>query len=120
MQPAGTKEGFTLVEIVVILIIAAIILPAVILPFVETSRDFHLPVIRGTLALLAQEEMESKIICRGYDEIEPWSATEISGFPGYFSSCAVAQPAAGIKEVTVTVSREDESFSLVTLRTDVE
>lgn len=120
MRPARTKEGFTLVEIVVILIVAAIILPAVILPFVETSRDFHLPVIRGTMVLLAQEEMESEIIARGYDDIDPWSSRGIDGFPGYFSSGAVVQTADGIKEVTVTVSRGDESFSLVTVRTDVE
>ncbi len=110
--------GFTLIEIIALLVVAAIVLPAIILPFVVGVKDFHLPVIRGTLAFLAQEEMETKVISQDYDEINTWSATAISGFPGYSSSCVVNEVETGRKEVTLTVSQGEESITLVTIRTD--
>ncbi len=46
------STGFTLVEIVVLLLVAAIILPALILPFSEGTRKLELPVIMNTLSFL--------------------------------------------------------------------
>lgn len=112
------SRGFTLVEIVVLLIVAAIILPALILPFVEGVRDFNQPVVQGTLAFLAQEEMESKIICQDYDDISPWSSTEIDGFPGYSSSCTVEVIETGTKRIIVTVTEGGQSIELETIKTD--
>ncbi|MDP8234834.1 MAG: hypothetical protein P9M08_00470 [Candidatus Erginobacter occultus] len=117
-SPTINRSGFTLIEIIALMVVAAIILPAIILPFVVGVQDFHLPVIRGTLAFLAQEEMETEIISRDYDEINSWTATGIPGFPGYSSSCVVNEVETGRSEVTLTVSRGGESVTLVTIRTD--
>ncbi len=107
-----------MIEIIALMVVAAIILPAIILPFVVGVIDFQLPVVRGTMAFLAQEEMETKVISRDYDEINSWSATAITGFPGYSSSCVVNEVETGRKEVTLTVSQGEESITLVTIRTD--
>ncbi len=118
--PPINSDGFTLIEIIALLVVAAIILPAIILPFVVGVKDFHLPVIRGTMAFLAQEEMETKVISQDYDNISPWSATAISGFPGYTSSCEVSEVGTGRKKVTLTLNQGEESITLITIKTDWE
>ena len=118
--------GFTLIEVVVIILVAAIIMPVMILPFVEGVRDLDTPVTRGTLAFLAQEEMEKKVICFNYQSVSAWSSTAVTGFPGYYSEGLVDSTAtfgevtSGVKEITVTVSKGNESLSLVTVKTDWE
>ena len=113
-----TQKGFTLIEIVAILVVAAIVLPAILLPLTQGIRDLDRPAAWITMVFLAQEEMESRIINAGYAEVASWPDTAIDGFPGYTSSGSVVQAAADVREVTVTVSRGDESLSLVTLKTD--
>ena len=123
------RSGFTLVEIVVLLLVAAIILPALILPFSEGTRKLELPVIMNTLSFLAQEEMEKNIICLDYDTVASWPSTAITGFPGYTSECAIDGTATfgevieGVKLITVTVTYSypeldpDPSLQLVTVKT---
>ncbi len=123
------STGFTLVEIVVLLLVAAIILPALILPFSEGTRKLELPVIMNTLSFLAQEEMEKNIICLDYDTVASWPSTAITGFPGYTSECAIDGTATfgevieGVKLITVTVTYSypeldpDPSLQLVTVKT---
>jgi len=116
------ESGFSLIEIVVIIFVAAIILPAIIIPFAEGVRELNVPVIRGTLAFLAQEEMESKVICFNYQSVSGWSSTAISGFPDYSSECSVANASFGevtadVHQITLTISRGAESLTLVTVKT---
>ncbi len=120
------SPGWTLIEIVIVLLVAAIVLPALIIPFTEGVRDLDRPVISGTLALLAQEEMEKKVISFNYQSVSGWGATPFSvPFADYSSSCVVDPNAsfgtltAGLKEVTVTVTHTNgQSLSLVTVRSD--
>jgi len=124
------SAGFTLVEIVVLLLVAAIILPALILPFSEGTRKLELPVIMNTLSLLAQEEMEKKIICLDYYTVVSWPSTAITGFPGYTSECTIDDTATfgevieGVRLITVTVTYSypeldpDPSLQLVTVKTE--
>ena len=116
------EKGFSLIEIVVIIFVAAIILPAIIIPFAAGVRDLNKPVIRGTLAFLAQEEMESKVICFNYQSVSGWSSTAISGFPGYSSQCSVTNASFGevtadVHQISLTVTSGSESLTLVTVKT---
>ena len=125
----GKSRGFSLIEIAVMIVVAAIILPALILPFVEGSRKLELPVVLNTISLLAQEEMEKKIICLNYDTITDWASTAIDGFPGYTSVCTINNTASfgevttGVKLITLTVTYNDPnldnnpSLELVTVKT---
>ncbi|MFH1039072.1 MAG: hypothetical protein V1789_10450 [PVC group bacterium] len=120
--------GWTLIEIVVILIVAAIILPALIFPFIEGVRGLNMPVISGTLALLAQEEMEKKVVCLSYELVNGWASTPFSApFGDYSSTCNIDPNASfgtineGLMEITVTVTHIDgQTLSLVTVKSDWE
>ena len=121
------KRGYSLVEVVVVLVVAAIILPALILPFVEGVRELDIPVVRGNLAFLAQEEMEKKVACFSYQSVSAWSTTAFPvPFADYSSSCSVASASFGpvvtdVVQITVTVNHTDgQSLSLVTVKTDWE
>ncbi len=124
VQAGKTKpKGYTLVEMIAVIVVMAIILPAVFLPYIEASRQMEKPVILGTMALLAQGEMEKKVIAFNYHSVSAWSAGEISGFPGYLSSCEIDEDAEfgpvtdGVKLVTVSVSHGGESLNLITVKT---
>lgn len=130
------SAGFTLVEIIVMILVAAIILPALIIPFVEGVRDLGLPVVMTNLSLLAQGEMEKNIICLDYNTVSGWGSTAINGFPGYTSQCTIStlgvqtgvptfgEVIDGIRLITVTVTYSDPgldpdpSLSLTTVKTD--
>lgn len=121
-----SSPGWTLIEIVVMLIVAAIILPALIIPFTEGVRDLNKPVIAGTLALLAQEEMEEKVVCLNYHSVSGWTSIPFPApFADYSSECIVDPDVAfgpvqsGLKQVTVTVTHSDgQSLSLVTVKSN--
>ena len=126
---ARIPNGFSLIEIVVVIVVAAIILPAIIIPFVEGSREIDLPVVRGKLAFLAQEEMEKNIVPFDCSEIAAWAERDISGFPGYRSSCEIVfvsdgqfntetDANTGYKRVSVNVSGGRGSVNLVIVKTD--
>lgn len=122
------ESGWTLIEIVVILIVAAIVLPALIIPFTEGVRDLNIPVIADTLALLAQEEMEEKVVCFNYQSVAGWSSIPLPAPFADYSSEGVVDPnvtfgpvQTGIKQVTVTVTHSSgQTLSLVTVKTNWE
>lgn len=129
IRSATAGRGYSLIEIVVIIVVAAIILPAIIMPFVNGVRDLRLPVLRGTMTLLAQEEMEKKVIPLTYYYVVAWASTPISGFPDFASTGDViwVEPGAfntetdgdsGYKRVTVTIDSEGYSLALTTIKTD--
>jgi len=121
-KQAGKPEGFTLVEMIAVIVVMAIILPAVFLPYIEASRQMEKPVILGTMALLAQGEMEKKVIAFNYHSVTAWAEGDIPGFSGYQSSCEIDEDAEfgpvtdGVKLVTVTVSHGGYSLNLVTVK----
>jgi len=124
------KRGYSLIEIVAVIVVAAIILPALILPFVEGVRGLDIPVVRGNLAFLAQEEMEKKVACFSYQSVVDGGGWADSVFPApfatYSSSCSIANASFGpvvtdVVQITVTVNHTDgQSLSLVTVKTDWE
>ncbi len=118
-RKSANRKGFTLIEILAILVVAAIVLPAILLPLTEGIRDLDRPARLVTLTFLAQEVMETEIVPADYVQIVSRGETPIDGFPGYTSSWTVSEdPGAGVKEITVTVARDGESIDLVTVKTD--
>lgn len=121
------ERGWTLIEIMVMLVVAAIILPPLIFPFIEGVRGLDIPVISGTLVLLAQEEMEKKVVCFSYHSVNGWTSTAFSDpFADYSSFCSSTSVTFGVvteglKHVTVTVTHTDgQSLTLVTVKSDWE
>ncbi len=126
-----TEGGWSLIEIVTVILVAAIILPALILPFVEGVRGLDIPVISGHLTFLAQEEMEKKVVCFNYHsvvDVGGWTDIALSApFSDYNSSCVLDPNASfgpvtdGVTEVTITVTHTDgQSLDLTTVITDCE
>ena len=124
-------RGYALVEIVVVIVVAAIVLPAIILPFTQAVQDLSFPVRRGVMTLLAQEEMEKKVIWAHYSDVASWTTVAVTDFPDYTSTGDViyVQPGAfntetdgdsGYKRVTVTIANEDLALVLTTLKTSWE
>ena len=124
-----TAGGYSLIELAVVIVIAGIILPALILPFTEGVRELKLPVDRGTMNLLAQEEMEKKVIPIPYECVAAWASTPITGFPDYSSTGTVidvgegsfdtaAGGTTGFKRITVTVTHGGYSATLTTIKSD--
>ncbi len=130
MKSSGKKHtaaGFSLIEIIVVLLVAAIVLPALILPFRVAVRELDQPVIFGTLALLTQEEMEKWVISVGsFNEVTGWSSAPLAAPFSDYSSEGIVDPTlafdqvpAGLKKVTVTVTHSSgQSLSLVTVKSN--
>ncbi len=121
------STGFTLIEIVVMLIVAAIVLPALIIPFTESVRELDQPMIAGNLALLAQEAMETRVVCvESFSEVTGWPDTAFpSPFEAYSSQGTVdpdvsfATLTEGLKKITVTATHSGgQSLSLVTVKSN--
>ncbi len=125
---SGPEAGYTLVEIIAVLVVAAIVLPAIILPFRVGVRELQRPAIAGHLALLAQEEMEKKVVAvASFAEVTGWvSASLEEPFGDYGSTGVVDEDVSfgpvqtGLKLVTVTVthSGSGQAVSLTTVRSD--
>ncbi len=130
MKSSGKKHtaaGFSLIEIIVVLLVAAIVLPALILPFRVAVRELDQPVIFGTLALLAQEEMEKRVISvESFEEVAGWAGEQFPApFTDYSSQGVVESEVdfppvqGGLKRVTVTVTHSGgQSLTLVTFKSD--
>lgn len=118
------EKGWSLIELVAVILVAAIILPALIIPFVEGVHDLDIPVIRGNLVFLAQEEMEKKVVCFSYQSVSAWSSTPFPApFDDYSSSCSITNTSFGpvvsdVAEIIVTVNHVNgHSLSMVTVKT---
>jgi len=114
-------HGYSLIEVVVVLVVAAIILPALILPFVEGVRELDIPVVRGNLAFLAQEIMEKNVVCFSYQSVVEWTNSTSPSFDNHTAVDTAFGPVVDdVKQITITVTNGDQSFSLVTVITDWE
>jgi type II secretory pathway pseudopilin PulG len=82
----GTK-GFTLVEIIILIVMAGILLPAIIIPFAAGVKGSGKPEMATTAMFLAQEKMEELTINEYLESpLDPISLTSyanIAGFSGY-------------------------------------
>jgi type II secretory pathway pseudopilin PulG len=82
----GTK-GFTLIEIIILIVMAGILLPAIIVPFVTAVRGSGKPEMATTAMYLAHEKMEEFMKFQYIDAaLNPTALTsyaDITGFSNY-------------------------------------
>jgi len=70
----SNKKGFTLIEVVMIIVILGIIMPGIMLYFITGVKDSAIPQKRTTAIFLAEALME-EIKSKGWDEVTTIDAT---------------------------------------------
>ncbi|OGP76554.1 MAG: hypothetical protein A2V86_05145 [Deltaproteobacteria bacterium RBG_16_49_23] len=80
-------RGFTLIEIIILIVMAGILLPVIIVPFVTGVKGSQKPEMTATATYLAHQKMEEFMKYRYLDSalnpIAMTSYADISGFSGY-------------------------------------
>ena len=81
------NKGFTLIEIIILIVMAGILLPVIIVPFVTAVKGSGKPEMATTAMFLAQEKMEeftiNEYLESPLDPISLTSYADIAGFSGY-------------------------------------
>jgi type II secretory pathway pseudopilin PulG len=81
------NKGFTLIEIIILIVMAGILLPAIIVPFVTAVKGSAKPEMATTAMFLAQEKMEeftkNEYLESPLNPISLTSYADIAGFSGY-------------------------------------
>jgi len=128
LKLAVKSDGFTLVEVVLIIVMVSIFMASIMLPFISSLRESDLPEVASIAYFLALEKLEELApVTTG--SISAESRAAVSGYGDYEREVAVAdvncddlstsQAGSGCRKVTVTVyhARMPNGVSLVTLRT---
>jgi type II secretory pathway pseudopilin PulG len=78
------KKGFTLIEIIVLIVMAGIIIPVIVIPFATGIRQSNQPEMVTTAMYLAHQRMEDLM---KYDycnaALNPVAATGLAPIPGF-------------------------------------
>jgi len=86
-QSAIGNKGFTLIEIIILIVMAGILLPAIIVPFVSAVKGSGKPEMATTAMYLAHQKMEEFMKYRYQNSaLNPTDLTlwaSIPGFTGY-------------------------------------
>jgi len=122
------SDGFTLVEVVLIIVMVSIFMASIMLPFISSLRQSELPEVSSIAYFLALEKLEELApVTTG--SISAESRAAVSGYGDYEREVAVedvncddlstSQAGSGCRKVTVTVyhSRIPDGVSVVGLRT---
>jgi type II secretory pathway pseudopilin PulG len=128
LRTIGGQGGFTLVEVVVIIVMVSIFMVAIMLPFISSLRESDVPEVASIAYFLALEKLE-ELAGQTTGSISAESRTAVSGYGDYEREVAVddvncndlstSQVGSGCRRVTVTVyhSRIPDGVSLMILRT---
>ena len=120
--------GFTLIEVVVIIVMVAIFMTAIGIPLLNSLRESDLPEIATIAYFLGLEKLE-ELSPQTTGSISAESKATVSGYGDYEREVAVEdvncndlstpQAGSGCRKITVTVyhSRIPNGVSLVSLRT---
>jgi prepilin-type N-terminal cleavage/methylation domain-containing protein len=85
------RNGFTLIEIVVVILLIGILLPVVLMPFVTAASSVGKTSSLATLSFIARGEMEKEIF-----RLDVFKAS-----PGYYQDTAVVETVGGKEYSTV-------------------
>ncbi|MFP3870950.1 MAG: prepilin-type N-terminal cleavage/methylation domain-containing protein [Syntrophobacteria bacterium] len=124
------KRGFTLLEVIIIIVLVGIFMAAIGLPFVSGIRESHLPEIVATAHFLAAERLE-ELAGADYDALADEPRAAVSGYLDYErevdetevteADLSTPEAGSGYRTVRVTVYHNDlpaAGISLETLRAD--
>ena len=122
------QAGFTLMEIIVIIVMVSVFMAAIALPLLNSVRESAVPEIASIAYFLALEKLE-ELSATTTGSLTDETKAAVSGYGDYEREVAVADvdcddlttsdPGSGCRKVTVTVyhSKIPNGVSLVTLRT---
>jgi prepilin-type N-terminal cleavage/methylation domain-containing protein len=89
MLKGMNKKGFTLIEIIVMIVVAGILLPAIVVPFVTGIRESGKPELVTTAMYLAHQKME-EFMKFNYDNailnpvaLTAYAVVDPTNFPNY-------------------------------------
>ena len=121
-----SKKGFTLIEIIILIIMAGILIPVIVAPFVTGIRASNKPEMVATAMYLAHQEMEA-LMKFNYSQASLNTGTYNSTINGYTlqwvisyvtNSFATSTTDVGYKEIVITVTDPQGStytaYSVVT------
>ncbi|MDI6762670.1 MAG: type II secretion system protein [Thermodesulfobacteriota bacterium] len=83
------NKGFTLIEVIVLIVMAGILLPAIIVPFVTSIKGSQKPEMVTTAMYLVHQRMEEMMKCNYGRSIlnpivlTPYTDIDAVNFPGY-------------------------------------
>jgi prepilin-type N-terminal cleavage/methylation domain-containing protein len=124
----GGQAGFTLIEVVIIIVIVSVFMAAIGIPLLNSLRESDFPEIATIAYFLALEKME-ELAPQTAGSISAESRAAVSGYGDYEREVAVEdvncndlstpQAGSGCRKVTVTVyhNRMPDGVSVVGLRT---
>jgi Tfp pilus assembly protein PilV len=120
--------GFTLMEVIVIIVMVSVFMAAIALPLINSVRESDVPEIASIAYFLALEKLE-ELAAQTSGSITAESKGAVSGYVDYERQVVVddvscndlstSQAGSGCRKVTVTVyhSKIPNGVSLVSLRT---
>jgi len=124
----GGQDGFTLIEVVLIIVMVSIFMASIMLPFISSLRESDMPEVASIAYFLALEKLE-ELAPQTTGFISAESRSSVSGYGDYEREVAVtdvscndlstSQAGSGCRKITVTVyhSKIPDGVSLVGLRT---
>ena len=83
-------KGFTLIEVLIIIVLVAVFISAIGLPILAGIRESELPEIVASAHFLAAEKLE-ELSSTDYYSIEPASKAAVSGFDGFEREAVVSE-----------------------------
>jgi Tfp pilus assembly protein FimT len=128
LRTIGGCDGFTLVEVVLIIVMVSIFMASIMLPFISSLRQSDLPEIATIAYFLGLEKVE-ELSTQTTGVLSDEAKAAVSGYGDYEREVVVedvncndlstSQAGSGCRKVTVTVyhARIPDGVSLVTLRT---
>ena len=127
-KAGGGQAGFTLVEVVLIIVIVSVFMAAIGIPLLSSLRESDLPEISTIAYFLGLEKLE-ELATQPTGSISAEAKAAVSGYGDYEREVVVADvdcddlstsdPGSGCRKITVTVyhSKIPNGVSLVGLRT---
>ena len=124
----GGQAGFTLIEVILIIVVVSIFMSAIGIPLLNSIRESDLPEISTIAYFLGLEKLE-ELAPQTTGSISDEARAAVSGYGDYEREVVVADvdcddlttsdPGSGCRKITVTVyhSKIPNGVSLVSLRT---
>jgi type II secretory pathway pseudopilin PulG len=124
------KRGFTLMEIIVLIVMAGILIPAIIVPFVTGVRGSGKPEVVAKAMYFAHQRMEELMkydYCNAALNVTASVVFTTGGEPNYTGVNSIAYvdaatfapsvPDVGYKMITVTVTAQGSTYSVYSVVT---